>query len=263
MNDVRRRRMAGTIGVERDDRICTLTIDNPEKRNALSPSMLERLTETLEDLEDVRVVVLESEGTKAFCSGFDIDAFSGSAGIDAETEFAQAIRSIRSFEYPIVAMIDGDAIGGGFELACACDLRFAVDTARFGITPAKLGIIYSERGIRQFLNTIGPTHAKELLFTADLFGAERMLEAGLLNGVSEEGAIEAMTYETAESIASNAPLSLTGMKTICNHLLDEPSISDETRAEFRQLREAAYDSDDYKRAREAFAKGERPEFTGE
>lgn len=255
--------MAGTIRVERDDRICTLTIANPEKRNALSPSMLETLSETLEGLEDARAVVLESEGSASFCSGFDIDAFSGSAGIEAETEFAAAIHSIRTFDYPVVALIEGDAIGGGFELACACDLRFATETALFGITPAKLGIIYSERGVRQFLNALGPTYTKELLFTADLFGTEKLRVAGFLNGVFDESEIEERTYETATSIASNAPLSLSGMKTICNEVLEESALSEETRAEFRELREAAYDSDDYDRAREAFAKGERPEFTGE
>jgi len=255
--------MAGTIEAKTEDRICTLTIDNTAKRNALSPSMLETLSDTLDRLDGARVVVLRSAGSEAFCSGFDIDAFSGSAGIDAETEFAEAVRSIRSFDYPVMALIEGDAIGGGFELACACDLRFAAEIARFGITPAKLGIIYSARGVRQFLNTVGPTHTKELLFTAELFGADKLREAGLLNGVYDEATVAEETYETAEAIASNAPLSLRGMKTICNRLLEEPHLDDETREEFRRLREAAYDSDDYERARTAFEKGERPEFTGE
>lgn len=255
--------MTGSIRVDRDDHICTITFDNTDKRNALSPSMLEALSETLDDLEGTRVVVLESAGTRSFCSGFDIDAFAGGGGIEAESVFGDAIRSVRSYEYPVVAMIEGDAIGGGFELVCACDLRFATEDARFGITPAKLGIVYSSRGIRQFLETVGPTHTKELLFTADLFGTDAMREAGLLNGVYDESSIRDETYETAASIASNAPRSLRGMKTICNRLMDEPPLSDEVRAEFRTIREAAYESDDYARALEAFERGERPEFTDE
>jgi len=264
----------GTVRVEREGAICTLTIDNPTKRNALSPSFLPTIPETLADLEregETRVVVLTGAGTEAFSAGFDISALGERVDEGDGTEstadpdpavFREAVEAVADFEYPTVAMVNGDAIGGGCELATACDLRVAVEGARFGVPPAKLGLVYDDRGIARFLDIIGPAHTKELLFTADLVDAERAREMGLLNRLVDRDDLEPVTDDLVERIAGNAPLALSGMKAITDALLENRTLDTEQREWARKLRVEAADSEDHRTALAAFAADETPEFEG-
>jgi enoyl-CoA hydratase len=167
--------------VQRDGPVCTLTINQPERRNILNPQILVSLGDTLTALkkeENTRVVVIRGAGDKAFSAGYDIGSLSqrdndrNRIGVDP---MQYAMDCILSFPYPVIAMIFGYAIGGGLELAATCDLRFAAEGARLGMTPAKLGIVYRASGILTFLNLIGISATKELFYTGRLFTCRRDL----------------------------------------------------------------------------------------
>lgn len=256
--------MSENVRFERDGPVCTLRIDRPEKRNALSPAMLSAIVDGIESLDgddEVRTLVVTGTG-RAFSAGFDIDEFAGDSRDEGQALFDRAVHALTDFSYPTLAMINGDAIGGAVELIAACDIRFGVRGARFGITPAKLGIIYGDRGVTRFVDVMGPANTKELLFTGDLVDAERAKEMGLLNHLVEEDELEERTYAMADRISSNAPLSLKGMKRIVHAVLEKRSLTDAEQAWVERLEQEAFESRDHEEAVEAFAEGRDPEFEG-
>lgn len=163
--------MGDRLLIERTERICTISINRPEKRNALSPLVFMELIDLLAQLRDedeVRCVILRGCGEQAFSSGFDISDLP----VDVSPEIAQAakgdtpldngMKAILDFPYPVIAMINGLAYGAGCELAVTCDIRIAADDVRFSLPPAKLGIVYRWRGILKFIDVIGPAFAREM-----------------------------------------------------------------------------------------------------
>lgn len=256
--------MSENVRFKCDGAVCTLRIDRPEKRNALSPAMLSAIVDGIESLEgddDVRTLVVTGTG-RAFSAGFDIDEFAGDSREEGQALFDRAVRALTDFSYPTLAMINGDAIGGAVELITACDVRFGVPEARFGITPAKLGIIYGDRGVGRFVDVMGPANTKELLFTGDLVDAGRAKEMGLLNHLVEAEELEERTYGMAERISTNAPLSLKGMKKVVHAVLDKRSLTDTEQEWIERLVQEAFESRDHEEAVAAFAEGRDPEFEG-
>jgi enoyl-CoA hydratase/carnithine racemase len=256
--------MSGTIDVDIDPPVCRLTISNPGKRNALSASFLPTLGETLEsmtDRDDVRVVVLTGAGDAAFCAGYDITELSTEQR-EREQLVERTTRQLREFEYPTIGMLNGDTVGAGVNLAAACDIRVAVDEARFGVTPAKLGTIYSYDGIKQLVDLVGPADAKELLFTASLVSAERAERMGLLHYVVERPDLEDRVQELTDAIGSNAPLSLAGMKRIVNAITAQDSFNDVEQEWVERIRTEARESRDHEEGKRAFAENRTPEFEG-
>lgn len=258
--------MSGQIHVDRDGPVCTITLENEGKRNALSPDFLPDIREALAECEreGVRAVVFTGAGEKAFSAGYDIAELGDRrrSEDDSDPEFRETVEAIADYPYPTIAMINGLAVGGAFEFVAACDLRVAVEDARFGITPAKLGIIYEDVGIQRVVDIVGPANAKELLFTADLVGAERAKEMGLLNHVVPRGDLQAKTDELAETIAGNAPLSLRGMKKIVDAVTEKRAFTGAEREWAERLRRESFQSQDHADAVEAFQAGEEPEFEG-
>ncbi|WP_176548310.1 enoyl-CoA hydratase/isomerase family protein [Natrinema sp. CBA1119] len=258
--------MSGTLHATIDDGICTLTIENSEKRNALSPSILrsiEKEISTAEQRDDIRALVITGSGDRAFSSGYDISEFEAADEGEGSRAFEKAVTSIYEFPYPTIAMINGDTYGGAMELIAVCDLRIAVDEASFAVTPAKLGLVYGDRGINQLMHHIGPANVQELLFTARSIDADRAAEMGLLNRVVDQSALEDTTYDIAEDISTNAPKSLRGMKRIVRSLLDKRSLN-ETEKEFVQhIRDEARESKDHQEGVQAFSEGREPTFNDE
>ena len=256
--------MTNTLEVDVDPPVCTFTITNPEKRNALTASALHELSDRLESLAqrtDVRVVVLTGAGEKAFCSGYDITALS-TDGENSGQLVARTTRELRAFPYPTIAMVNGDTVGAGMNLAAACDIRIGVTDARFGVTPAKLGNIYSYDGIYQLVTIIGPAATKDLLFTGELISAERAEQLGLVNYLVDRSELQSRTDELATTIGSNAPLSLTGMKQIINAITHKTEFSDAERKWAEQLRTEAKQSRDHEEGKRAFKENRPPEFVG-
>lgn len=257
--------MSGRIRSAIDGGICTLTIENEGKRNAISYAMLRELIDELDGVSERDgdyVLVVRGAGEEAFSAGFDLDEDRVDRTPEQKRLWPRATAALETYEFPTVAMINGDAYGGAVQLAAACDLRVGVESAEFGITPAKLGLAYGGEAIGRVLRLVGPAKTKELLFTANAIPASHAAEIGLLNYVVERDELAELTYGLAEDIAANAPLSLTYMKEIVGVLEEKQALSDAERKWIGRVREELFRSRDHREAVEAFRDGRTPEFEG-
>ncbi|MBO8188741.1 enoyl-CoA hydratase/isomerase family protein [Streptomyces spirodelae] len=211
------------VRAEHDEGVRTLTIDHPAKRNAMTPAMWRRLPELLAELAadpDVRVLVLTgADGT--FCAGADISALrdtaegaSGNGGAAREQQAlaVAAEEALAAFPRPTLALVRGHCVGGGCQLAAACDLRFAAHDARFGITPAKLGIVYPASSTERLVRLTGPATAKFLLYSGELIDAERALRVGLVDEVHPGAELDKRVAEFARTLAARSALTQAAAK---------------------------------------------------
>ncbi len=191
------------------DATATVVISNPDRRNAMTLAMSRALPGVLAGLAadpGVRVLVLTGEGG-TFCAGADISEFSGPAAVrEAQESMGAAERALAAFPKPTLAAVRGSCVGGGCQLAAACDLRFAAEGARFGVTPARLGIVYPAASTRRLVELAGPSTAKYLLFSAELIGHERALRTGLVDEVLPEAELDARVREFAAVLRSRSQL---------------------------------------------------------
>lgn len=195
----------------------TVRIAHPAKRNAMTPDMWRALPGLLERCAAdpaVRVLVLTGEGD-TFCAGADISGLAdgdGSASHAARDLAVAAEEALAAFPKPTIAAVRGYCVGGGCQLAAACDLRFAAEGASFGITPARLGIVYAASSTRRLTELVGPATAKYLLFSAELIDAERALRTGLVDEVWPADALEKRVAEFARLLASRSQLTQAAAK---------------------------------------------------
>jgi enoyl-CoA hydratase len=259
------------LWIERKERVVTLVLNRPEKRNSLSPDLLIRLHQTLEDLkrEDAaRVVVIRGVGDKAFSSGYDIAAIPTEISPEIQERLKNqnplelAIHSVTHFPYPIIALLNGYAFGAGCELAVCCDLRIGADDIRMGMPPAKLGLVYPLPGLIRFVQIIGLPNTRELFFTGRYYPAQRAKEMGLVHYLLPRGELESFTYVMAEEMAANAPLSIKGTKRILNLLSQAFTLSDQDLREANTLLAQAFNSEDLKEGQMAFLQKRKPAFKG-
>ena len=205
----------------RNGAIVTITLNRPEKRNALTVPMLEALHAAVKDVSaapDVRVLILGGAG-KAFCAGLDLKEMGLARRPDGRVEYPEieeALHALEQCPVPTIAMMQGDAIAGGLELALHCDLRVAGASARMGMPLAKIGLVVPFPLTQKLLDTVGTVKTKELLFTGALLDAESARSAGLVTRVVPDADLEAATRALAADIAANAPLSLRTMKAAIN-----------------------------------------------
>jgi len=248
--------------VEKQDYVCTVTINRPEKRNSLNSRVLNDLITVFNNINtdvDVRVVILRGAGEKAFCAGADIEALMAK-GIE-ENQIPHAVQSVANCRHPVIAMIYGYAIGAGCDLSSACDFRVIADTAKIGINPVKLGIIYFPEAIQRFIDLVGISYAKELFFTGRFLTAQRAKEIGLVNYVVRAEDIASFTYAFAKEIAENAPLAVTGHKTIMNKLLNS-GLSEPAKSQLDAIRQECWQTEDLKEGLAAFIEKRKPNFHG-
>jgi enoyl-CoA hydratase/carnithine racemase len=256
--------------VRAEDRglVRVLAIDNPSKRNALDFRALEELEEACAraDADGVRCLVLRGAGDEAFSSGFDLAemALTSRRGDRPDEAVERTADAIAALACPTIAFLNGFAFGGGFELAVTCDLRVARAGVKLAMTPAKLGVVYPEGGLRRFADLVGSARARELFFTGRPIEAETALAWGLVNRVAPAASAEADALALANEIAENAPLAVRGMKRIFRLLegTHERGLSSGERDEIAALRRAAFDSDDLKEGRRAWEERRKPRFTG-
>jgi len=262
--------------VDRRGRVATLLLNCPKKRNALNVELLLKLRHELRRLSEddhVRAVIIRGVGEEAFCSGYNIGALTCDKGdtgnpsarnSNAFAPFERAVEAITDYPYPVIAMLNGYAFGGGCELAVACDIRVGGDHIRLGMTPAKIGMIYTPRGLMRFIRTIGLSKTKEIFFTGRTYDARAAKDMGLLDYLVPSADLERFTYHLAEEISENAPLSLKGIKRILNLILRSDDQMDPDGAkEAEQIVAGVLQSQDLKEGQAAFLEKRRPQFRGE
>lgn len=198
------------------DGVATITLNRPEKRNAMNGAVLDGLDRSFDELEtrtDVRVIVVRAEG-RAFCAGLDLRELNARqrGEQDAESGIVALLGKIETSRHPTIAMVQGDALAGGCELALHCDLRVASHAARFGMPLARLGLIVPFRLGQKLVEIVGPAFTKQILLTGRPVHAQRAYEIGMIHELVAEGDLESATAALARTIADNAPLSLSGMK---------------------------------------------------
>ncbi|MFF4523304.1 enoyl-CoA hydratase/isomerase family protein [Streptomyces bluensis] len=203
------------------DGVATVVIHHPAKRNAMTVGMWRALPPLLDGLAAdpaVRALVLTGEGD-TFCAGADISTLRDSP--DEAQELARlAEEALAAFPKPSLSAVRGYCVGGGSQLAAACDLRFAEEGALFGVTPAKLGIVYPASSTRRLVSLVGPGTAKYLLFSGELIEAERALRTGLVDEVVPEGELGKRVREFTRVLVSRSQLTQAAAKEFANGRTD-------------------------------------------
>jgi len=203
-----------------------------------------------------------------FSAGYDIgdmpdETFAQEAEKLVAHPFAAAIDALERYPYPVVAALSGHAIGGGLEVALACDLRIAAAGIRVGMPPAKLGLVYSHTGIQKFLDVVGAARTAELFLVGRNVPVERALEWGLVNEVVGPEELSEAALELAREIAANAPLSLAGNKRVIRELLTARSaLPQDVERELVELRRACFVSEDFREGVRAFGEKRPPRWQG-
>ncbi|MGW1838837.1 enoyl-CoA hydratase/isomerase family protein [Streptomyces sp. NPDC002067] len=213
------------------DGTATVVLRNPAKLNAMTPRMWRELPPLLARLAadgSVRSLVLTGEGG-TFCAGADIASLRAGAGEAQELSVA-AEEAVAAFPRPTLAAIRGHCVGGGAQLAAACDLRFAEEGAVFGVTPAKLGVVYPASATRRLVRLVGPTAAKYLLFSGELIDCARALRTGLVDEVSAAGGLDARVAEFTAVLASRSSVTQTAAKELIDGAGHVPPEEAERRA---------------------------------
>ncbi|MFE7933771.1 enoyl-CoA hydratase/isomerase family protein [Streptomyces sp. NPDC057456] len=199
------------------DAVATVVLHHPAKRNAMTAAMwaaLPPLLDTLAADPAVRALVLTGAGG-TFCAGADISTLQKSAE-EAQELAGRAEEALAAFPKPTLAAVRGHCVGGGAQLAAACDLRFAEEGARFGVTPAKLGIVYTSTATRRLVSLVGPATAKYLLFSGELIDTERALRTGLVDEVLPVDGLEARVAEFTRVLVSRSQLTQAAAKEFAN-----------------------------------------------
>ena len=253
-----------TLRLEKNGKIARLLIDRPEKRNAFTQEMWELfpklLAEAMAD-DKVRVLLVHaSVKNSAFCAGADIGEFgAGSTDPEWRAKNQAAINKtqhdLAQADKPTVAIVDGDCVGGGCGIALACDIRIAAPEARFGITPAKLGLVYPLHDTKLLVDAVGPSQAKRILFTGQILSAREAERIGLITQLADDPYEEAISL--AETMVSVSSHSQKMSKQIIQRILEGQADDD---AESSQMFDAAFESDDFREGVSAFLEKRKPEF---
>ncbi|NOX52367.1 MAG: enoyl-CoA hydratase [Gammaproteobacteria bacterium] len=245
-----------------------MIFNNPARHNALSLEMWQGISDILQHFtenDDVRVVVMRGAGGKAFVSGADISEFDDKRS-NAEQERAygkisgQATRWLNHLEKPLIALIEGYCIGGGLATALAADIRIASADSKFGIPAAKLGLGYGYEGLAKLARVVGPSHARDIMFSARFFDSSEAMHMGLINFVEDRDDIEEKCLAYAQRIAANAPLTVRAAKAAVNAW--EAGTKESDVALVREMVEVCFNSADYEEGRSAFAQKRTPKFRG-
>ena len=253
------------VRVERGESVAVLTIDRQEKLNALDPQVTEEIGQALLELEadGPRAIIVTGAGERSFVAGADISAMSVMEPMEAKrfSEIGHAAMALLDRSpVPTIAAVNGYALGGGCEVALACDVRVAAENATFGFPEVSLGILPGMGGTQRLPRLVGPALAKELIFTARRIGAEEAHEIGLVNRVVPQGEALKVANEIAAEIAANGPLAVRHAKSATNRAMDVDLVSGlEYEADQFAL---LFATEDASEGMDAFAERRKPEFEG-
>ncbi len=257
-----------TLQVEKRGAVGWIVFDQPQRRNAINGAMWRGIPPAMarfsEDPE-VRCVAFRGAGSEAFSAGADISEFEANRSrSDAVGEYDdlldRVLHSIQGSPKPSLAMIYGYCLGGGLEIALACDLRYCAASAQFGIPAAKLGLAYNIEGHKRLLETVGHARAREIMFLGRRYNAQEALAMGLVHQILPTEALENFVGEVLQTLCENAPLSIANTKTIVEEYVKSAGAPDAAR--MRSAIERCAKSEDYREGRRAFMEKRKPRFTG-
>jgi enoyl-CoA hydratase len=252
------------LRVERDGAIGRMVFDSPARRNAISGQMWRAIPTAMATFEAdpaIRCIVLRGEGSVAFAAGADISEFEQRRSSEGAVKEYDGIvdaaqHAIEDSRKPVIALIHGFCIGGGLEMALACDLRYAGASSQFAIPAARLGLGYGVHGTNRLVATVGHAAAREIMFTGRRYHADEALAMGLINRVLPDADLDEYVGKVAQGLAANAPLSIAASKTVIETLT-------QPRGDFalaQELIERCMKSEDYIEGRRAFMEKRPPRF---
>jgi len=256
--------MAEAVTLASTGDVATITLDRPDKRNALNEAMWSALAACLARADKdtaVKVVLIAGAGGH-FAAGADIGEFeevykTRERAVHYAGIVGGAVARLAAVKKPVIAAIRGSCLGGGVAIALACDIRMAARGARFGITPAKLGLVYSLNDTKRLVDAVGAAQAKDLLFTGRIIEAERAAAIGLVDEIFEETDFDSAVQEKCAAIAGVSQWSVRKTKEIVRLILSGTAAdSDETRAWFLD----AVEQPDFHEGRDAFLAKRKPKF---
>jgi enoyl-CoA hydratase len=254
-----------TITVEKEGRVAVLTINRPDKLNALSSTVHVEGVAALDELrtdDEVRVVVITGSGERSFIAGADISEFEGKTPVTQRAVFQERtlFNSVDTFPKPVIAMVNGFCLGGGNELALACDIRVCSENARFSQPEINLGIIPGGGGSQRLTRLIGEGRSMEMILTGDMIDADTAYRFGLVNHVHPTGELRARTMELASKIAEKAPIALQLAKEAVK-FASRSNLDEGLRREV-DLFAICFSTEDKKEGVSAFLEKRKPEFKG-
>ena len=256
------------LRTETSEHVTTLMFSNAQQRNALSSTLLHELIDAILSAEarPARALIIRAEaGVTTWSAGHDISELP-SKGTDPLTwsnPLEELFRTIRRMPFPIIAAVEGGVWGGACDLVLTCDLVVAMRSARFAITPARLGVPYNTAGVAHFVSGLPLNVAKEMFFTANPLTAEQMAAFGVVNRlVSSEPELTSEVNVLTDRIASLAPLAIGAIKAEMTALTDASPLTTSTFEHLTNRRNAAWRSDDYREGIAAFNERRTPTFTG-
>jgi enoyl-CoA hydratase len=258
-----------TLRTEKRGGVGWIVFDQPAKRNAINDAMWRAIAPAMQAFDadpQVRCVAIRGAGTEAFSAGADISEFdkirSQSAAVaEYDGLLDQVLHAIQDSRKPSLAMIYGYCLGGGLEIALACDLRYCGQSAQFGIPAAKLGLGYNVEGHKRLLETVGHARAREIMFLGRRYSAQEALQMGLVHEVFADADLESRVADILSTLAGNAPLSIANSKTVFEEYVKSRGEPDE-KAMHAALSRCA-NSRDYQEGRRAFMEKRKPAFKGE
>jgi enoyl-CoA hydratase/carnithine racemase len=257
----------GRLLVEKRGAAGWLTFDNPAKRNALNAAMWRGIPAALEQFEadpEVRCVVLRGSGTQAFTAGADISDFDRIRAERPTGKFdsflAQVLHALQRSSKPSIAMIHGFCLGGGLEVALACDLRYCGISSQFGVPAARLGIGYNIEGHKLLIETVGQARAREIMYLARRYNAEEAVSMGLVQRSMPDAELEGFIDGVAKTISENAPLSIANSKMAIEEFVKASGAPDHSR--MKASIERCKNSSDSQEGRRAFMEKRKPNFSG-
>ncbi len=254
-----------TISIEKRGRVAVMTINRPDKLNALNSKVHSEGVAALDELrkdDDVRVLVLTGAGEKSFVAGADISEFEGKTPVTQRDSFHERslFNSIDTFPKPVIAMVNGFCLGGGNELAMACDIRMTSENARFSQPEINLGIMCGGGGTQRLPRLVGEGRAMEMALTGDMIDAATAERFGLVNHVFSADQLEAETMKLAEKIAEKAPIALQLSKEAVK-FASRSNLDEGLRREV-DLFAICFSTEDKKEGVAAFLAKRKPEFKG-